>query len=308
MTAPKPALVLVVVCMLLVSHAAITRAMADGWEASAGAIFLNRDAHYDGYLVVDNGHNPLLSSSDFETGVQGGFLATLSKDLHDSYSVQARYFAIDDWSETDSTATTNGAWLFHGATLGSATITQIDGTFTSNLNSIEVNLGHQHNDWIKCLAGFRYLSIDESLHFDFFDGMIDYSDYEGSVNNDLYGVQAGAEVLLLDRGGPLTVDGIFRAGIYRNEASYDGVYANGMSAQVVDSASQTAFVGEIGINANLLLTDNVEFNAGYNMLWVSGISLLEEQLAAANWMAGTGINTDGSAFYHGASATFTIYH
>lgn len=98
------------------------------------------------------------------------------------------------------------------------------------------------------------------------------------------------------------------AGVYGTDVRYTGVYANGVANQIVDSTDKTSFVGEIGINGNLLLTDNIELNAGYNLLWVTGIGLLTEQLTAANWGAGSGIAPGGSAFYHGAAVNITVFH
>jgi len=276
------------------------------WEIGAGAVFLNRDASYSGAFIVDNGHNPVMGGSAVATGFHSGINIDVTRNCTETYGINARFFGIDDWTVNDSATTTNGAWIYGVNGPGDASITTINSTFGSDLYSAELNLVHRYNDWINLLAGFRWLSIDESFHADLLAGPSPYSDYDGFVKNDLYGLQGGADVRLFDHGGPFTLDGIFKAGIYGNDIRYDGVYENGVTAQIVNSTTKAAFVGEIGITATVLLTDCVSLSAGYQLLWVDNIALLGEQLAAVNWTTQSGGSTDGNAFYHGAVVNLTV--
>ncbi|MCA9121135.1 MAG: hypothetical protein H6822_17415 [Planctomycetaceae bacterium] len=278
----------------------------DLWEVGAGAIFLNRDASYSGAVVVDNSHNPLMASSALNTGYHGGINVDVTRNCTETYSLNARFFAIDDWTVNTTATTTNGAWLYGHASPGSTLITGIDSIFGSDLYSAELNLVHRHNEWLDLMAGFRWLSINENLNIEFTEGMNPYAEYEGFANNDLYGFQGGAAVNFIDHGGPFTLDGVFKAGIYGNDVGYDGQYVNGTMTQVRNSSTRVAFAGEIGIMASLLLTDCISVSAGYQLLWVDGLALLGEQFAAIDWATQSGGSTSGNAFYHGAVVNVTV--
>lgn len=274
------------------------------WEGGGGAIFLGRSTSYEGDFIVDSGHNPLVSSSDFETNFQGGFYATLGKELANGHKVVAQYYAIDDWSATHSATTTNGAWLSGSTSLGAAPISSMNSVFTSELSSFEVSLTHARNHWLDCMIGFRWLSIDETISTDFFTTGVPYADYSGYTKNDLYGCQVGADALLIDH-GRATVSSVLKGGLYGNDMRYDGSYTNGVSSSVAQSADQFSFVGEFGINGNFFLTDNIQVGTGYQLLLVTGLGLVGEQAAA---ISGPPVAPEGTAFYHGAFINATVFH
>lgn len=121
------------------------------------------------------------------------------------------------------------------------------------------------------------------------------------THNRLYGVQCGADALLWDRGGPLTVDLIGKAGIYGNRASHDSFYSTGVvTLPAGDKASATAFLGEMSLAATYRLTERVSLTGGYRLLWIDGVALATDQVADSNFVFHRGISVSGDAFYHGA--------
>lgn len=286
------------------------RAIAQGCYGSAGALILNRDTQMNNNpVVVDLAHSSLLSSNQLETGWKGGFYTDLYMDHGDEHAWNVRFFVMDDWlaSASVSGLVPEGAWLPGPASLGDAAIDEFNATLSSNLTSLELNKLWYHSDRLTLFGGVRWISVDESLQLDFYDGGALYSEYDGTTNNDLVGVQSGATYVVYDENACLRVTTTGRAGLYGTNTRYSGEYENGGISTINSSASDIAFVGDLAVNASLFITDDCSLDLGYQLLWIDGIGLAGDQLPVLDWVNGTGISNDGSAFYHGFAATLTVY-
>jgi hypothetical protein len=146
--------------------------------------------------------------------------------------------------------------------------------------------------------GFRALQIDELLLANINGGA---STHSVATGNRLYGVQLGLDALLLDN-DCWYVNAVGKVGIYSNSGEQVTTTAGlvGPLPLITFTDNQTSFVGEFGINYGYRLTDRLTFLAGYNLLFVTGVALAPDQLAATNINTGVGaLDTNGSLFYHG---------
>ena len=125
------------------------------------------------------------------------------------------------------------------------------------------------------------------------------------TNNTLNGVNAMANLQIVDA-DYVYIDGFLKAGVYHNHVrgsiseiyspllNDDSIYGRTMT----DSKHSVAFVGNIGLNAVVRLTTYLNFIAGYEVMFLSGVALAPEQQAAVignNYR----INADGSTVVHG---------
>ena len=163
------------------------------------------------------------------------------------------------------------------------------------------------------LGGFRWVELNEQVAYEIdtvttFPGFPPFVppfaipadfDQHAKTHNHLYGFQLGTDVLLWDRGGPLTINTELKAGIYSNLAKNTGDLESPLGDLVGDGRTHhTAFLGELGINAKYQLTRNLALPAGYQLLWVEGVALVNDNQIAA--LAAGDVDTSGSPFYHGA--------
>jgi hypothetical protein len=150
------------------------------------------------------------------------------------------------------------------------------------------------------LAGFRYVELDEHFAADWIDAPAPFH-YDTATRNRLYGFQIGGAGMLWDRGGPLSIEAVGKAGVFGNAAAHDSVYSTGLVAFPARGiASETAFIGEFGFTGNYRLTDHLSVRGGYRLLWIDGVALATDQVAASDFVFARGIDTTGDAFYHGA--------
>jgi hypothetical protein len=180
-------------------------------------------------------------------------------------------------------------------------VANIEADYLSRLNSTEINYRQAPNQTISYLAGFRWIELHEELAIDAdFGG--NQTDVGWNTDNHLYGGQLGAEVNLLDRGGPFTALAWFKGGLFGNDAdnTFTLNQAVGPDAAGTDQTGRLAFVGDIAFTGSYQITNNMAFRSGYQLFWVDGVALASEQIFATNILTAQGIDASGFAFYHGA--------
>jgi hypothetical protein len=279
------------------------------WTVKAGALIMQRSAPQPNVLIQNTVTGGAVADArNYNFNWDGGLDISAIRRFGDNKALEVRYFGIDGWRATQE-FTTPGIWNFPTNPplfgLGVADITSV---YTSRIYSTEINVRRDVNDRIQVLAGFRWLELHENLQFnaDFGGNQAVITD---NTDNHLYGGQLGADMRLWNRGGPFSIDGVFKAGIYGNSSdnTFGVTQAIGPAFGAGQDKGQVAFVGEIGLTAVYQWTDHIALRGGYQLLWVDGVSLASDQLKAIDVINASGIDTTGDAFYHGAmmSVDFT---
>lgn len=291
-----------------VRAAAVDR--APRWSASVDAICL-----WQGNLAS----RPLLSSFD---GVARGPTALDANELSPAISAGPRVDVIwrpdAEWSwQADYFNVT--AFKLSRAVAGNPELAEenlagfSDTGFQSasiggsgTLQSAEINLRHRRpggsTAW---LVGFRWVQFDQTLSIAEAAVVPDplRSLIQSRVENDLYGGQCGFDTLLWNvPGGPLRVNAVGKAGVYAAAARQSLAYqdTDGFVLGLGDATTDTAFFGEVGMNASLRLTNMLSARAGYTLLWAGGIAVPAGQFSANDFNTGVaGIDTSGSVLLHG---------
>lgn len=106
----------------------------------------------------------------------------------------------------------------------------------------------------------------------------------GFTDNELNGAQFTGMLTLFD-GTWITIEGIGKAGIYRNNMSgfvQENVVGSGNNDAVYQrtfrgSRTAPAFAGNLGIRGIISLTDYINLVAGYEALFISGLALGADQ-------------------------------
>jgi len=254
---------------------------------------------------VDGGAIPLVSSpvnvttNDFNFDWRGGPRMTITAHniLQTVWDAEVTYFGIDGWqSQLDLPGINN---FLTTPQINSGTIPGSI-VYSSTLDSVEVNLRRQYNDWLAWMMGFRMIEVGEEQKIDL--GAI--ADHTIDVNNHLYGGQFGLDTLLYDKGGPVYVDIISKVGIYSNNADSETLIngVGGALPRVFADGTSTPFVGELNFISGFRITDRLQMVGGYNLLWITDLALAPDQLAATNIVTGVAtVDTTRAVFYHGAS-------
>ena len=235
-----------------------------------------------------------MNASGFSFNWNGGVDASLIRRIGDDNLLEVRYFGINNWTAFQRFVTTTPAEIPINPPVPIVPIVlppqpqqappNVTSRFDTNLYNAEVNWHHESNDTIGWLAGFRWMQVHDALGITTPNATV-----RSVTDNQLCGGQIGADLKMWEEGGPLRIDSVIKAGLYNNNAS-----------DLLESRSQLAFVGEIGVNIIYQCCDHVALSAGYELLWLDGLAVASDQIPHIDLTTLSGLTTSGNAFYHGA--------
>jgi len=281
------------------------------------------------------------NSNQFRQGFSAGPKISLTYHGDSGYGVELSYFNIFDQSASKTIGPDNPAdWLVMKAP-GLFWQTQdfpyqgMAWRAATNLYNAEANGRLAITSRVTLLAGVRWLQLNDDL-----EGTLTPADrgqptwkqtypyytynlsqvgllpldlpagnyppfWNTSTTNNLYGVQIGADVKVLEF-GRFSLDGVIKIGLFDNYAEQStGV---SLKKQVQPSQATTnhaAFVSEAGLQLKYQLTKGLALKAGYEVLWLDGVALapgqIQETLTLANVRA-LGVNCGSSVLFQGATA------
>lgn len=279
------------------------------WTASLEVLALDQSAPRSQTLLSDAIGGEVFNASSLNLGTQAGPRFNLIRHgfLRSSWDLEFGYFHVDSWNASAAFPAAGGPYFLavDGNTLANSPVNSANFNYGSKLYSTELNLRRQRSDWFTVLAGFRYLEYEDLYNA---AGTFAGGPYTHTVdaNNHLYGFQLGADVRLWNRGGPFTVDGIVKGGIYYNAADqFSTVTAGGTSFDSAQSSHTSALV-ELALKANYRLSRVWSVQAGYQLMWLEGVARAPEQIPSTDLvLGGSVLNTGGSPFFHGGFAGLT---
>lgn len=278
------------------------------WSVSGGAIALKRsDAFSLPLLAGGNEFDVEHFNFDLEVGPR----VDVIYHVPSGWEFEALYYGVGSWASLHPFE--NGNLQLLSVEPEPINVDSALFRYGSELYSTEFNL-RRRMDWLTPLIGFRWVELEEQFGVAGLEPPtpgIPYN-YRYDTHNHMYGVQVGAEVILWDRGGPLRVDGVFKAGMYYNEADLDAAFAYGPvpdeAERVVFEQSwaepHTSFLGEAALGASWQASDWLKLRGGYQLTWIEGVALAPEQIPSTDLFVpfNTEVNTDGSPLYHGPYA------
>ena len=281
------------------------------------------------------------NSNQFRQGFSAGPKISLTYHGDSGYGVELSYFNIFDQSASKTIGPDNPAdWLVMKAP-GLFWQTQdfpyqgMAWRAATNLYNLEAYGRLDITSRVTLLAGVRWLQLNDDL-----EGTLTPADrsapswkanplYFGSnlfqvgtlpldlpagnyppfwttsTTNNLFGVQIGADVKVLEF-GRFSLDGLIKIGLFDNYAEQStGV---SLKKQVFPSQATTnhaAFVSEAGLQVKYQLLKGLALKAGYEVLWLDGVALapgqIQETLTLANVRA-LGVNCGSTVLFQGATA------
>jgi hypothetical protein len=297
------------------------------WTASADFIILDRIgtanqtlvSTYPGppspttQFVVGQGADRLYSG-DLTQGFAGGPKIGLLHHGENGYDLEASFFQIDGWSNAASIASGPDTTPVFVAPGGFVQTTDNAAQFmaweyATKLNNLEFNVRWNPCCRVTMLAGFRWLELREDLQGALVPPTFSWEPpfWNTNTRNNLYGFQIGADGKLLEY-GRFSIDGLFKAGIYDNQADQaTGVSIFKVLRPSYASTNHAAFVGETGLQCKYQVTCNLAFKAGYEAIWMQGVALAPGQIQETytikpDIVQALGVNCDSGVFYHGATA------
>ena len=288
-----------------VDSGAFNRILGDAcprWVAQIDALMLWQGAIASRPLLANAGGATVLDANQAQTIMSVGPRYALFLNLDQCYSIEGNYFNVGSFA---GTAPQVPAGVYTGITLpGSIPTSATPFQLLTNgeITSAELNW-RRRAEAITWLAGFRW--VEWNQQFQLVDSVTAPTAGTTAVTgNDLYGGQAGMDIMLWNNGGPIKVNGVGKAGVFYNTAYQRTNSGKGNDFLGSGTAEQTSFFGEVGANGSVRLTDWLSWRAGYSLFWLSGVAVPADQLTAvalAPTPSTPTINTNGSVLLHGVT-------
>ena len=242
---------------------------------------------------------PYLSGQNFDFDDRAGVDATIARRLFNGDAIEARYFSVDEVF-ADNTIVTPGNFIGVGFTGPAGTTAR--SSYWTQLKSFELNYKYSVCDRLSILGGFRYLQLNDTLrtvlNANVATGLYEYE-------NELYGGQFGADLLLTDPCNALELRVVGKAGYYHN--NYEGgireFQGNNFIGSFLGTGECTPFVGDLVFSASYWLTEHIAVRAGYQLLWVGDVALAGEEASRSllNPSLLRSPEHDGDMFMHGGA-------
>lgn len=275
--------------------------IAPTWSISAGAIWLHRSRPETASIVTPPTGTPgiIVNGTDFGFDWGGGVDLGLMHRAKNGYIWEGRYFNSND---ADATHNIPSITSFRIAGIGVTILGggSLNSTYSTKLDSSELNLHKMVNDRVTIFSGFRWIELHDTLRVDIASPAT-FARWD--ENNHMYGGQVGTNWALLDPNSAFRLNLSGKAGAYGNYA------CNRFTSTVVggnhQEDSEIAFVGEGSLTATYFLTEHVALRGGYQVMWLDNVALASD--AATATVQGPGgtsspVITDGRLFYNGATA------
>lgn len=268
------------------------------WTVTAGSITLHRSRARGESLVFEGAADRELSNvRDFDLGWAGGPQIELTRHFDCGCELAARYFSIDGWSASRTLADAGNLRVPLVSDDPDDFFDTAHAGYASRLYSTELNLQRPLGERLHFLAGFRWVELHEAISAGAFSPGLEGT-FDFRTANHLYGFQIGTEGALW-AAGPLTLDGFLKAGVYGNAI---GVQAEGHGTEFdlegSGSRGRTSFLGELGLLAKYRFAEHWTASAGYEAMWIDGVSLAADSVAALAQSDDDRL-LNGSTFYHG---------
>jgi hypothetical protein len=237
----------------------------------------------------------------------------LTRHNDNGYDWEISYFQIDGWSDSATIGPDVPAnWLVMRAP-GGFLQTQdhpdqaMAWTYASKLYNAESNVRWNFSDRLALLAGIRWINFSESLVGTLLpdDGFPPF--WNTRTNNNLYGLQLGAEGIVWQR-GRFSLNGLLKAGVFDNEAEQStGVSIFKVVRPSQNSTHHAAFLGQTGLQCRYQATKGLTLKLGYEAIWLQGVALAPGQIQETvmshiDVAQAAGVNCDSGVFFHGATA------
>ena len=248
----------------------------------------------------------LLDANQAQTVMSAGPRVALFLNLDEVYAIEGNYFQVRPFNGEalvqpgNTLVEQNLAGFSSGGYDGAQVLTN------GAIQSAELNW-RRRECWcpVTWLAGFRWVQWNQQMRIIEHAAGSPLGSFTSATGNDLYGGQIGMDLGLWNSGGPFTVTGTGKAGVYYNNAFQRTGYQDaGFATSAAAVADQTSFFGEVGVNGSLRLTDWLSWRVGYVLFWLSGVALPADQFSTTNLATLPGsatINTNGSVLLHGVT-------
>ena len=268
-----------------------------GWTGRFDYVSFRRER--SAMITLSNAFS--LKHFDYEPGGR----VTLFRHIDCLDAWEVTYVGQFDWFET---RTVNGVGLNSRLSSSSINLSEFNNAtvhsqaYRTRLDNVEFNRRWFGWDVISTMIGARYIKLSERYSFNS-TGPIGTGQLGVRTDNDLFGVHIGMDLNYPI--GRFYTTTVMKAGLFVNASEADVRLVNAGSTEIANSDEDLDIAGmlELGFFMGANVTRNLRVRAGYEILWITGVALVPDQIQNPLTVStGSHVHDSGDTFYHGFSA------
>ena len=301
---------------------------AEGFYGELGAVYLKRDAEDELiFSVIPNNPDTILSSNDqvlmtsedLDVDWDVGGKGTLGYSWDGKQAVEVSFMGV--MHEGDASITSDSMSLepsfYFGTHFGVEDFRDAyrhDVSFESDFYDLQLNYRRNYGGRFTSIVGLRGMKLDETFDFIGTDTSSPGSGvgrYGLETENTLFGMHLGGDYEMpIANNDALSIQVTGTGGVYYNKSNKlheinsptPPVIAGRPTVPGLYDEGGSAIAGSVEGSAalNWSLNDQVSFSAGYQALFLTGITLFSE-----NYME---IENDGPTFFSIKNGGSTVFH
>ena len=275
-------------------------------QASFDLLMFDRSDADSRTIVTDGvGGGELLNTTDLGFPVTAAFRFNLVLAGDDGCDLVFNYLGSKLERSRNNTVATDRYDFFEFSPIIAESGTQFQTSYTSELNSVELNSRLRQWSWFAPMAGIRFIQLEDA--FDrFADGTTDLQ--LSMTDNELWGFQVGGEALLWDGGG-VRLQSTVKGGVFYNDLELNtgggDITLTGPPITIVETSAKfstenVAFFGEVNLELAYRIGPQFSIRVGYTAMWLDGVALAPDQHDDFFLQAGNGTFDFGTVMYHGS--------
>lgn len=256
-----------------------------------------------------------------EVDMASGARLTVGALMPEVGMISATYYGFYHWNDSATASSLNNDLFSPFSGFGVAPVAGVDNNsqaaiaYSCDLQNAEINLyGLAPTPCgpleASCSCGVRYLQLEEQFRYRTQSPLPEVVTDDVSTRNQLLGGQIGG---MLDYWlCPVWwIECEAKTGLYHNFARLRNVFTRENLPLTNDQTvtnGRTSFIGELMLASHFRLTDHLVIRGGYQMIWVCGVAVAEENFSVdlSRQSIGTPLmNRNGSLVFHGPHAGLT---
>lgn len=176
----------------------------------------------------------------------------------DGYDIEGIYYGTDAWDEIVQFTTSGSPYAL---------------VFDSELQSGEVNLRWKTGEWWTWITGVRHFEFREAAQFDT-DVLGLTTAWRFESTNYITGLQGGSEILLWNWRDIVSVDAVWKVGVFGNNAdTQQRIVVGGFNnLNTINRFDNVVTAGEAGLNFKVRVCRECAITGGYQYLCLDNVA------------------------------------
>lgn len=262
-------------------------------------------------LVSPTNAAEAIDAAAFDFGLSPGIEAgIMTYDVLGDIDIELRGMWLDAWSDqVNQTFTGTTVQISASPPLGTSGPRNGIAAYDSKFLSTELNARYGISTSgcdTTFVLGLRAMRLDEDLNATLSDpnGVLPDEIFQTAATNRLVGLQIGVDRVFSNHcNWCLKFTG--RAGLYKNSGQQQSQLISLATPAVTfpasGSATDLAFQAEFAVHGKFRLSSCANIIASYRAMYIDGLALAPQQLAATDFLTGSGYHNNSSLLLHGVT-------